>query len=54
MRVFLGAAQWWEPLLSLVILVLSTLIVVAVGSRVYSNGLLKMGARVKWKDALAK
>ena len=54
MRVFLGAAQWWEPLLSLVILILSTLIVVAVGSRVYSNGLLKMGARVKWKDALAK
>ena len=54
MRVFLGATQWWEPLLSLVILVVTTVLVVGLGSRMYSNGLLKMGPRVKLKEALAK
>ena len=54
MRVFLGSAQWWEPLLSLVILIVSTIVVVSVGSRMYSNGLLKMGARVKLSEALSK
>ncbi len=54
MRVFLGTAQWWEPLLSLAILIVSTVLVVMVGSRMYSNGLLKMGARVKLSEALAK
>jgi ABC-2 type transport system permease protein len=54
MRVFLGSAQWWEPLLSLVILIATTAVVIGVGSRMYSNGLLKMGARVKLSEALAK
>jgi len=54
MRVFLGTAQWWEPLLSLGILLASTVAVVALGSRVYANGLLRTGARVKLSDALAK
>ena len=54
MRVFLGTAQWWEPLLSLGILLASTAAVVAIGSRVYANGLLRTGARVKLSDALAK
>ena len=54
MRVFLGTAQWWEPLLALVILIVTTVLVVAVGSRMYSNGLLKMGARMKLSEALAK
>ena len=52
MRVFLGDAAWWEPLLSLAILIASTIAVVAVGSRVYRNSLLRTGARVKLKDAL--
>ena len=54
MRVFLGTAEWWEPLVSLAILLVSTVIVVAIGSRVYANGLLRMGARVKLGDALVK
>ena len=54
MRVFLGTAQWWEPVLSLAILLASTAAVVAIGSRVYANGLLRTGARVKLSDALAK
>jgi ABC-2 type transport system permease protein len=52
MRVFLGTAQWWEPLLSLAILLATTVVVILVGSRIYANGLLRMGGRVKFKDAL--
>src|SRR5690606_22639547 len=54
MRVFLGTAEWWEPLLSLALLVITTVVVVMIGSRVYANGLLKTGARVKLSEALAK
>ena len=52
MRVYLGVAQWWEPLLSLAILLASTAVVIVVGSRVYANGLLRMGSKVKLLDAL--
>lgn len=52
MRLFLGTAQWWEPLLSLAILVVVTAGVIVLGSRVYSNSLLRTGARVKLADAL--
>jgi ABC-2 type transport system permease protein len=52
LRVFLGLAEWWEPLLALVVLLASTLAIIAVGSRIYENGLLRMGAPVKLKDAL--
>jgi ABC-2 type transport system permease protein len=52
MRVFLGTAEWWEPIVSLVILLATTVAIIALGSRVYSNGLLRMGAPVKWREAL--
>jgi ABC-2 type transport system permease protein len=52
MRVFLGEAQWWEPLLSLVILLATTALAVSIGERIYRNSLLKTGARVKLADAL--
>lgn len=51
-RLFLGSAAWWEPLLSLGILAATTLVVIWFGSRIYQNSLLKMGARVKWGEAL--
>ncbi|MBC7518197.1 MAG: ABC transporter permease [Microbacteriaceae bacterium] len=54
MRLFLGTAQWWEPLISLVILLASTAAVVGLGARIYSNALLRMGARVKLSEALAR
>ena len=54
MRIFLGTAQWWEPLLSLVILLVSTAFVIALGSRIYENSLLRMGGRVKLREALAR
>ncbi|GAB3618620.1 ABC transporter permease [Okibacterium endophyticum] len=51
-RLFLGDAQWWEPVLSLGILAVSTLVVIAIGARIYSNSLLRMGSRVKLREAL--
>jgi ABC-2 type transport system permease protein len=52
MRLFTGTAEWWEPLVSLVILLASTAVVILAGSRIYSNSLLRTGARVKLGEAL--
>jgi ABC-2 type transport system permease protein len=52
MRLFLGTAQWWEPLVSLAVLIATTAVVVALGSRIYSNSLLRTGSRVKLREAL--
>ena len=54
MRIFLGSAEWWEPILSLAILLVTTVVTVALGARVYGNSLLRTGGRVKLKDALAR
>ncbi|MBX0299177.1 ABC transporter permease [Cryobacterium sp. 1639] len=51
-RVFLGTAEWWEPVLSLLILALTTAGVILFGSRIYRNSLLRMGGRVTYKQAL--
>lgn len=51
-RLFLGTARWWEPLSSLAILLGTTTLVTALGSRVYSRSLLRTGSRVKLRDAL--
>ena len=51
-RLFFGEAQWWEPLISLGLLVVTTALVVLVASKIYSNSLLRMGSRVSLKDAL--
>jgi ABC-2 type transport system permease protein len=52
LRLFLGEAQWWEPLLSLAILIATSIAVIAVGARIYENSLLRIGQRVKLADAL--
>ena len=52
MRIFLGTAQWWEPWLSLAIMLATTVAAVALGARVYENSLLRMGGRVKLAEAL--
>jgi ABC-2 type transport system permease protein len=54
MRVFLGSALWWEPLASLALLLVTTVVVIALGSRIYSNSLLRTGSRVTLKDALGR
>jgi ABC-2 type transport system permease protein len=52
MRLFLGEALWWEPLVSLLVLAVTTGFVIVVGARIYSNALLRTGTRVKLGDAL--
>ncbi|HWS52299.1 MAG TPA: ABC transporter permease [Microbacterium sp.] len=52
MRLFVGEAQWWEPILSLVILLASCVAAIAIGAKIYENSLLRMGSRVKLKEAL--
>ena len=51
-RIFLGTAEWWEPLLSLALLLVTTAGVILFGSRIYRNSLLRMGGRVTYKQAL--
>jgi len=52
MRMFLGQAEWWEPLLSLAILIATCIAAILVGAKIYQNSLLRMGARVKLMEAL--
>ncbi len=52
MRVFLGTAEWWEPVVSIIVIVAATAVVVVFGSKIYANSLLRTGARVKIGDAL--
>lgn len=52
MRIFLGTAEWWEPILSLVVVAASVVVVVAVGARIYENALLRTGGRVKLAEAI--
>ena len=51
-RLFLGEAAWWEPLVSLVLLVLAAIGVVALGAKIYERSLLRTGARVKLREVL--
>jgi len=51
-RLFFGEAQWWEPLISLALLVAATAVVVLIASKIYTNSLLRMGSRVSLRDAL--
>lgn len=54
MRLFLGTAAWWEPLLSLAILAATCVVAIVVGAKIYENSLLRMGGRVKLSEALAR
>ncbi|PFG35410.1 ABC-2 type transport system permease protein [Flavimobilis soli] len=52
-RLFFGEAQWWEPLVAIVILLATAYAVTAVAARIYSGSLLRTGPRVSVRDALA-
>ncbi|MFV0374144.1 ABC transporter permease [Microbacterium sp.] len=52
MRLFLGEAQWWEPLVSLGILAVTCVGAIIVGAKIYENSLLRMGSRVTLREAL--
>lgn len=53
MRIFLGQAQWWEPLASIAILIATCVAAILIAARIYQNSLLRMGGRVKLSEALA-
>jgi ABC-2 type transport system permease protein len=50
--VFTGDATWWEPIGSLALLIVTTVVIIAIGERIYRNSLLRTGARVKLVEAL--
>jgi ABC-2 type transport system permease protein len=52
MRLFLGEAQWWEPVISLLILLATCIFAILLGAKIYQNSLLRMGGRVKFSEAL--
>ncbi|MFD6139711.1 ABC transporter permease [Promicromonospora sp. NPDC060271] len=51
-RVLNGDALWWEPLVSLLILLLATLGAVLLSERAYRGALMQTGGRVSWKAAM--
>ena len=53
-RIYLGDAAWWEPLLSLAILIASTFGVVLLAALVYERSVLRTGARVRLGDVLGR
>jgi len=53
MRLYLGIAEWWEPIVSLGILFVTIAVVWWLGARVYEASILRTGGRVKLKEALA-
>lgn len=54
LRLYLGEAGWWEPLLSLVVLAATCVAAIWVGARIYAGSLLRMGARVTLAQALSR
>lgn len=52
MRIFLGDAQWWEPIVSLAVIAATAVVVVIAGARIYANSLLRTGPRVRFREAL--
>jgi len=51
-RLFFDEAGWWEPLLSMAIMLGACALMIRLGAKIYENSLLKMGARVKFREAL--
>ncbi len=54
MRLYLGDAQWWEPLVSLVILAATCVAAILIAAKIYQNSILRMGARVTLAEALSR
>lgn len=52
MRVFLGTTAWWEPILSLAILVVTTVLAIRVAALIYERSLLRTGKRATLREVL--
>ena len=51
-RVLGGDALWWEPIVSLLLLLITTLGAVLLAERAYRGSLMQTGGRVTWRAAL--
>jgi ABC-2 type transport system permease protein len=47
-----GGAEWWEVVVSVVLMLASIAAIVRVGGRIYSGALLRTGGKVKLREAL--
>jgi ABC-2 type transport system permease protein len=47
-----GGAEWWEVVVSVVLMLVSIATIVRVGGRIYSGALLRTGGKVKLREAL--
>ena len=54
MRVFLGTIAWWEPLVSLLILIVTTLLALLLATRIFERSILKSGPKLSWGQALRR
>ena len=54
MRVFLGTIEWWEPLVSLLILIVTTLLALLLATRIFERSILKSGPKLSWGQALKR
>ncbi|MEY9257456.1 ABC-2 type transport system permease protein [Brevibacterium epidermidis] len=54
MRVFLGTIAWWEPLVSLLILFVTTLLALLLATRIFERSILKSGPKLSWGQALKR
>jgi ABC-2 type transport system permease protein len=54
MRVFLGTIAWWEPLVSLLILIITTLLALLLATRIFERSILKSGPKLTWGQALKR
>lgn len=52
MRLYLGTAEWWEPLVALALLIVTIAVVIWIGARIYAGSIMRTGARVKLTEAL--
>lgn len=52
MRLVLGTAEWWEPVLSLGIILVTIALMIWAAARVYRGAILRTGSRVKLAEAL--
>lgn len=51
-QVYTGSALWWEPIGALVVLALTTVAIIRLADRIYTNSLLRTGTRVLLREAL--
>jgi len=52
-RMAAGAAQWWEVVVAVVLMLVAISVIIRIGGRIYSGALLRTGGRIKLREALA-